>query len=260
LSIGYVLSGGGAKCFAHLGAIKALEEMSIKPVTISAVSGGALFGSLYCMGFSPDEVLKLSMDYGSSRFFIPSLKKGGLFTMALIEKAFRDLLPIKKFEDLKIPLIVTTTDIINGTPVYISTGELAKPIIASSSYPGVFEPVQYQGQVLIDGGVINNFPVEPIADECDKLIGFSTGSTHSIEKITSIKQVFIRSLSIAITENDKHRMKKVNVLIEPDGLHHYGLFDTTHAQKIFEIGYQHTIEMAKEIEKTIGNPDKITQQ
>ncbi len=251
MKTGIVFSGGAAKCIAQLGVLKALEEIGIKPDIISSVSGGALIGVLYANGFSPDESLELIVKNGSFKFFFPSAKSGGLFSMSRIENAFNEVLSAKKFEELKIPMVVNATDILKGEAVYFSKGDLIKPIIASASYPAIFEPVQIQGRTLLDGGITNNFPVEPLQNKCEKIIGVSVGKVYGMERLGSVHKVIVRSLELAINEGDLHRFKHCDVLIEPRGLNLFGMFDSDKGKEIFNKGYEYTIGMEKEIEKKI---------
>lgn len=251
IKIGIVFSGGAAKCIAQLGALKALEEIGARPGIISAVSGGALVGVLYAAGMTPDQSLELVVKSGSFRFFFPSTKSGGLFSMSRIENAFNEVLPVKKFEDLKTPLIVNATDILQGETVFFSSGELIKPIIASSSYPAIFEPVIINGRTLLDGGITNNFPFEPLVGKCKKIIGVSVGKVYPMERLGSVNKVIVRSLELAINEGDIHRFKGCDIIIEPTGLNLFGMFDSNKGKEIFKRGYDHSIGMAKEIEQKI---------
>lgn len=253
MEIGIVFSGGAARCIAQLGVLKALEEIGIRPHIISAVSGGALIGVLYASGISPDSSLELILKNGSFKFFFPSIKSGGLFSMSRLENAYKEVLSCRNFEELKVPMVVNATDILKGEPVFFSSGELIKPIIASASYPAIFEPVTINGRTLLDGGITNNFPVEPLKEKSLKIIGVSVGKVYGLEKIGSLNRVIVRSLELAINEGDLHRYKHCDVLIEPTGLNLFGMFDSHKGKDIFQMGYQHTIGMAREIGQKLAS-------
>ena len=129
---GLVLSGGGTRGFAHLGVLQALNESGIYPDVISGASAGALAGLLYCDGISPKEALKIMK--GSSRldYMKPAMPRDGLLQLSGIRKILEDHINARKFEDLKIPLYVSATDLNNGKPVYFSKGELLDVVIASA--------------------------------------------------------------------------------------------------------------------------------
>ena len=248
MKIGYVLSGGAVRSIAHIGAIKALQEMGIQPNVMSASSGGALFGIGIAAGFSPDETLKIVLKVGSMKWFYPSRKPGGLFSLSRISDNLYKELPVKKFDELEIPLIVAATDFLNGETVFITEGEIIPAIMASCSYPGIFEPIEIDGRTFLDGGITNNFPVEPLLGDCDKIIGMSGGRGSVIDKVPNLQQTMIRSLSLAITQHDLNRFDKCDVLIQPKNLYQFGMFDGAKGQEIFDIGYKHTISVASEIE------------
>lgn len=247
MNTGIVLSGGAAKCIVHLGACKALFELGVKPYKISAVSGGALFGCFIAAGIDPETAIEKALKAGDFNFLFPSVKSDGLLSMSKIEDTLREMLPVSTFEELQIPMVINATDILTGETLYFSKGDLLKPIIASSSYPAIFEPVEIDGRQLLDGGIMNNFPVEPLIADCDQIIGISTGKVYPMEKMGSVQRVFIRSLELAINEGDRQRMKHCDLLLEPPGLNEYGLFDISKGEEIFRKGYEYTISRAAEI-------------
>lgn len=249
--IGLVLSGGASKCIAHLGVLKALKEIGVKPDFISAVSGGALLGSVVAAGISPDETLKIIINKANFSFYFPSFRSGGFFSMSRIEKLYEETLPVKTFEELKIPMSVVATDVNEGKAKYFKHGPLLLPIIASSSYPIIFEPVEINGKQYLDGGITNNFPVEIANETMDVTIGSYVGSINPMEKGTSVKRMMFRSLSLAISEGDKHRIKMCDLLIKPNALDKYPMFDFENGKEIFKIGYQSTIKLATELEKLV---------
>ena len=132
-TIGLVLSGGGARGFAHLGLLQALNESGIFPDVISGTSAGAIVGSLYADGHSPREIMHILNSGSRFHYFSPTVPKGGLLQISGIIKILKENLRAKSFEDLKIPLFVTATDLNNGTVVYFSEGELLCPVIASAT-------------------------------------------------------------------------------------------------------------------------------
>lgn len=251
--IGLVLSGGASKCIAHLGVLKALNEMGVKIDYIAAVSGGALLGSVVASGISPKEALDIIVNKANFSFYFPSFRSGGLFTMSRIRNLYEETLPVKTFEELKIPMVVVATDISEGKTHYFQHGDLIQPIIASSSYPIIFEPVMINGHLYLDGGIMNNFPVEIAKKMTDITIGSYVGNIDPMDKDSSIKRVMFRSLSLAISEADKHRIKLPDVLIKPLGLGNYPMFDFASGKDIYKIGYQTTIAKEQEILNVLKN-------
>lgn len=239
-TIGVVLSGGGVRGFAHLGLLKVLDELKIKPAAISGVSAGAIFGALYASGKSPDEIISLAKANKYLGFANLLWRREGLFSMETIKKILIEHLPEDSFEALKIPLFVNATDFLHNKTIFFSSGKLILPLIASSSVPVIFEPVSNGDSKLVDGGLLDNFPVEPLLGTCDTIIGSHVNKLDAIgdanirfSKAAMIERCF--HLSIANTVYSK--MHFCAVFIEPR-LDNFGLFRMKNIDQIFEIGYE----------------------
>jgi NTE family protein len=159
--VGLILSGGGARGFAHIGTLKALEQASIKVDVIAGTSMGAVLGALYAAGYKADAIYSMAQTTSWRDVFDLSLQSG-LIKGDKLHQFFAEYLPAD-FSNLKKPLAVTTTDIESGEEVVITEGDLITALRASSCYPGMFEPVQFKGRTLADGGIVNNLPVEAVA-------------------------------------------------------------------------------------------------
>lgn len=240
MKVGLVLSGGGARGVCHLGVIKALEEFGVKFDFISGTSAGAVVGCLYSYGYSPDEILKIIQ----TTSFFKSIKLAWAWTGLLSFDGLRDVLvkylPENDFDRLKIPVTLALTEIIKGRIEYVSRGELMTPLQASCSVPAVFKPVQYQGGIYVDGGLLDNLPVKAIHDKCDFLVGSHCNFITSEFDIRNIRNVIERSLLMAISGNTAISKTLCNVLIEPPDVGVFSGFDLGKAAEIFEIGYAYT--------------------
>jgi NTE family protein len=197
---GLVLSGGGARGFAHLGVIKALNEAGIIPDVISGTSAGAIVGSLYADGYTPEEILKIMNLNGRLQYFSPTVPRGGLLQISGVEKILREKLRAKTFGELKIPLFVSATDLNSGKAVYFSEGDLLWPVIASASIPVLFKPVVIDGVQYVDGGVLDNMPIKPIEPLCRLLIGSFVNPTGFEENITSLIHIAERTFLLSMSK------------------------------------------------------------
>ena len=160
MEIGLVLGGGGARGFAHIGVLRALDEHGIRPVAIAGCSMGGIVGALYAAGHTPLEIEHMFEDI--SGFDLMSWGKGGsLIGGEGIVKQLAKHLPTT-FAELKIPLNVVAVDVQEGKQVILNTGELLIALRATSAIPGVISAVVYEDRILIDGGLINNLPVDVI--------------------------------------------------------------------------------------------------
>lgn len=155
--MGLVLSGGGARGFAHIGVLRVLERAGARFDVIAGTSMGAILGAFYASGRKADDLYRLA-DTTSWREVVDLSLQTGLFKGDRLESFLRAHLPAS-FEDLEIPLAVTTTDIETGEGVVHMEGDLVRAVRASSSFPGAFEPIQMGGRTLADGGIVNNLPV-----------------------------------------------------------------------------------------------------
>lgn len=158
--VGLVLGGGGARGYAHIGVLKALEERGVKPVAIAACSMGGIVGALYGAGLDADQLLERAKNFK----FIDLLDKGDSEAINRgnrLEKALKKGIPAT-FEELSIPLKITACDIQDGVQVVFDDGDLRAAIRASISLPGVFPPARVDDRILLDGGLVNNLPVDII--------------------------------------------------------------------------------------------------
>lgn len=242
MKVGLVLSGGGARGIAHLGVIKALEELGIQINIVSGASFGAIVGAFYADGYSPDDIFKLIVKTNLFKMVQPAINWRGLLTLEKTEILLHQYLTAKTFEDLKLPLTVVATNVKKGKSKFFYSGELVKPILASSCLPVIFKPVELDGKLYIDGGILNNLPVEPLIGHCDRIIGVHTNPLDAKNKPTNMKAVFERTMIMTINYNVYARKSKCDVFLEPKPLCKYNVFDFKKAQEIFDIGYDHTIK------------------
>lgn len=244
--IGIVLSGGGIRGIAHLGVLKALNAHHVFPNRFSGSSAGAIAGALYCSGYSPDEILEIIIKTNYFKFLRPAISLTGLLKMETAQELYEKYLPNNSFEGLKIPLSVAATDIKRSRVVYFSEGELIPPIMASSCIPGMFDPIKIGQHYYVDGGVLNNLPVEPLDGVCDVIIGVNSNHLPDEHNIKNIKNLIERAVIMSMNYNVYSRKSKCDYFIEPQGLARYGVFDYKKAPVIFQAGYDATIQFIEE--------------
>jgi NTE family protein len=160
VDIGVVLSGGGARCLAQIGALKALEEHGLRITAISANSSAAILGALYAAGHEADRIVDIVKNIDFKTFFDPD-GRGGLIGHAGVEALLREHAP-ETFEELVIPLAVPAVDIQSAEMLVLKSGPLVPAVCASNAFPGLFTPVEHLGRYLMDGGILNNVPVDVI--------------------------------------------------------------------------------------------------
>jgi NTE family protein len=241
--IGIALSGGGIKGMCHAGVLKALEEQGIKPDIMSGVSSGSIVGALYADGYSPDEIAHLFEDISFRQMTKIQIPDGGFFRIDAFEKFISKTLRAKTFEELRIPLRIVATNLDKGQSVVFSTGNLVDAIVASCSFPVLFIPKVIDGVHYVDGGVLKNFPVSTIRNECEKIIGINASPLVADEYKLNILNVAQRTYNFMFKANTIPDKELCDLLIEPIDMGHYDTFDVDKGREIFELGYRTTKQL-----------------
>lgn len=261
--LGLVLSGGGAKGFAHLGVLQALNENGLYPEVISGTSAGAFAGVLYADGNSPKDIAELFKEKKFQEFAEFGIPHGGFFKSTKFHSFLKSNLKAKTFEELKIPLHVVATDIEEGSLKIFSKGELPSAIVASCTVPLVFAPVEISGHYYVDGGLLKNFPVSTIRKECRKIFGVNVSPIRPLNYKQSLKYVAERSFHYMSSSNTFQDRKLCDYLIESPDLSKYSMFDLDNVDEIYDAGYNLALEYINR-EKDRLNDDfvqtKLTQE
>jgi len=249
--LGIALSGGGAKGFAHLGVLEALNERGLYPQIMSGTSAGAFAAVLYADGYTPKEIIGFFKKKVFREFAEFSIPHGGFFKSERFQSFLKKHLRSKKFEDLKIPLNVLTTDIEFGESYVFNKGPIIPAIIASCSVPIIFRPVEIDSHYYVDGGLFKNFPVSTIRNECRKVIGVNVSPLTQAEFRSSIKYIAERSFHYMSTSNTLLDRSLCDYLIESDSLFKYSMFDLDHVEEIYQTGYELTMEYLEKNEDSL---------
>jgi NTE family protein len=237
-TIGLVLSGGGIRGVAHLGVLQALTERGVKISRMSGTSAGAIAAAFFAQGYAPKDILKIVSDAPLFKQLRPSFTGAGLLSILKVGSLLRPYFPDNAFDKLKIPVTVAAVDLSEGKALYFNEGDLCTCLLASCCLPGIFKPITINGHMFVDGGVLNNFPVEPLIGQCDIIIGSSCNHLQAVAEIDSFLEMFDRAAMLAINSNTERNKSLCDIVIEPQGLGNYGIFDTKYAEEIFWLGYE----------------------
>ena len=150
--------------------------------------------------------------------------------------------PEDLIEKLKIPLTITATNFSEGNLVYFDKGPLIRAIQASCCIPGIFRPIMIDGQMFVDGGILNNFPVEPLLNNCDFIIGSSCNHLKPVDKISKITTLMSRAGVMSINKDMEQKGAFCNILIEPKGMGEISTFDMKKAETIYWLAYEETLK------------------
>ncbi len=251
-NVGYALSGGFIKGFAHLGVIQALLENDIKPQIISGVSAGALAGAFYADGNEPYKVLDFFRGHkfqDLTKLVIPTL---GFFELSDLIDFIASNLKTKKLEEFPIPLVVTATDFDHGHSVHFKKGNAAELIAASCCMPVVFKPLKIGNTHYVDGGILMNLPVHPIRHKCEKVVAINLCPLEAERFKMNLLGVALRSYHLLFSANSFTSRDIADLLIEPCNLSQYSMTKLEKADEIFDLGYKLAKEEIENLKQSNG--------
>jgi NTE family protein len=249
--IALVLGGGAARGFAHIGVIRALEQEKIPIDMIVGTSVGSLIGAIYASDMNSFELEWTAFalekdsifDYGIMNAFTGM----GLANGDKLEEFVRTKIPTPNIENLKLPFVAVATDLNRGTRVVLDRGSVAKAVHASSAVPGVFNPVEHQGRLLVDGGVMDNIPIAVAREKgADIVIAVDISENLANFNITNLVDVMLQAVNIMFSENVRYKKKDADVLITP----HVGsvaMLDFTQKKRCMQAGIEATQKSMPEI-------------
>jgi NTE family protein len=256
--IGIVLSGGGARGIAHIGVLRALGERGILPDCVAGTSAGAIVGALYAAGYSPAEMLEFFVSKNPFRLSKVAIAKPGIIDTGKVVADFEEYFPENSFEALGRELRVVATDLTRGEPVEFHSGPLISAVLASSSFPLMFTPMEVGDRVLADGGIVNGFPADLLEGRCRVLLGVHASPIEQLERsdLGSSLAVLKRALDVGMFRASQAKFAKCDVVIRPPNLSRFGVFDTKHLDDIETAGYDAAVAQMPVIEKVVSSaPD-----
>jgi len=246
--IGLALGGGAAKGLAHIGVLKAFEEEQIPIHCISGTSVGALVASYHAFGRPAESILSICSTLNLSKLADFTLERGGLFSTNNIREMLHRDLGDCRIEDANIPLAICTTDIETGEQLIFKEGNLADIVCASMAVPGLFVPVEVDGRILVDGGLVENLPISPLADMGAGItVGVDLSHVGRYPKPENTIDVVSNAINISIDFNTRKQLKKADIAVPLD-LSDYSL--TNNADRVEELymeGYHPMKEKIRQV-------------
>lgn len=234
---GLVLSGGAARGFAHIGVIKVLQSNGITVDCVAATSVGAIVGALYCGGYRWEEMLDIAGKLKWRELVAPTLSGLGLVKTDKIEKLVDELLGEISFDDLEIPFRAVAVDIARGEEIVLESGSVARAVRASSSVPGIFEPLVEDDTALVDGGVTNNLPCDVARSMgADKVIAVDLNADRPQDGMpVNFLDVSYRAFAKLLNTTSIAGRDSADVLIQPD-LEGFGYHDLARVDELIARG------------------------
>ncbi len=256
--LGFALGSGGSRGIAHIGFLRAMEEAKIKPDFITGCSMGSVVGAAYAAGFPIDKMEEAALRLRLLDLIAPTGKRGGLFDTRKVRKLLEKYIGDITFEQLKIPFRCVAVDMISQQIVEFSEGKVLDAVIASSSIPSVFRPLEKDGMRLIDGGILERVPFLQVKDMgADVVVAVDVlGQRSTREKCPTTLGVLLEAIDIADNERTRVRREKyadkIDFWLEPElgDMSQYVVKKLDFAaEKGYEIGKAYAKEIKEKLKK-----------
>lgn len=278
--VGLVLSGGGAKGLAHIGVLKVIDSLGIKVDYIGGTSMGAVVGGLYASGYTAnqldsifskididallqdytpresksfyekrnDEIYALTLPFNNFRLGLPSGLSKGLYNFNLMSRLTQHVSDVRDFDKLPIPFLCIATDVETGEQIVLDEGILAQAIIASGALPTLYSPVEINVRLLIDGGVVNNYPIEELKNRgIDFIIGIDVqDGLKNREQLKDVTAVLSQINNFSMIEKMEGKRSLTNIYIKPD-IKGFSVVSFDKGQEIIKKGNEKANEFIKEL-------------
>lgn len=251
--IGLALGSGGARGLAHIGLLKVLEEHNIAIDYLAGSSIGALVGSLYCVGHSPEQIKKIFSLFPQRVWTDYTVPKMGFVAGDKIKEIIRLFTKQKNIEQTSIPLSIVATNLSKGERRVFQSGSIAEAVRASISIPGIFVPEKIEGNYYVDGGVIDRVPVSVVKDMgADIIIAVDVSFYDGEHPISSIFDVIAQSIDVMEREILRYRIIDADIMIRPK-VGHYSTTLFSELDALMEEGERITQKMMPDIKKVLEN-------
>jgi NTE family protein len=253
--IGVALGGGFARGLAHIGVLKVLEQENIPIDFIAGTSVGSVIGAGYASGLCPKELEEIAALVRFKDFSRWTFSRFGLFSNDKMAVFLNKFLRCKTFEELRIPLAVTATDVITGEAVVFTSGNLCDPVRASCAYPGMFLPVNVNGRLLVDGLLAHGVPAAPLREMGAERVVAIFLSAHWVKPKgpRHVFDVIGQCFSIAQTKMSGPWKAASDVILEP-AIGEFGYDDFGRAPELIRAGEAAAREALPQIRQWLPEP------
>ncbi|MGI9551245.1 MAG: patatin-like phospholipase family protein [Aurantibacter sp.] len=286
IKVGVVLSGGGAKGLAHIGALKVIEETGVKIDYIGGTSMGAIVGGLYASGYtahqldslfrntdlanliqdniprsaksfyekSASEKYALTLPFNNFKLSVPQAYSGGQNIYNELIRVLYHVKDIGDFSKLPIPFLCIATNVETGDEVLLDRGYLPEAVMASGTLPSLFEPAAMGDQILIDGGVVNNYPIQEVRNMgADLIIGVDVQhGLRNREQLLSATEILLQINNYRTAVDMVEKSKNTDIYIKPD-IADFSVVDFDSGQNIIDGGEEAAREKFEELKKLAGH-------
>ncbi|PWW82280.1 patatin [Prosthecochloris marina] len=251
-SIGLALGGGAVLGAAHVGVLRALDELAIEVHALSGTSIGSFIASLRAFGMGWREIENIALDLDWLDLSGLTLSQFGLLSNKKFGRIVRKLLGKRRIEEASVPLAIVATDIGSGEKIVLKQGDVAEAVMASSCIPAVFKPVEISERMLVDGVLMENVPLSPLLElgrrpfVCVDLMG-----SHIFRKPDNIVDLLLNAFYSTLKATTAMQTEEADLKIELD-LGAFSLVDTRQVPQLIETGYRDSLPLLRQL-KDDGN-------
>lgn len=247
-TLGLALSGGAILGCVHIGVLQALDEAGIRITHLAGTSMGALIASFYAFGLSGAEIEEVAEDLRWPRITSLTPSKLGFLSQEKLRKTIRMHLGEARIEDARIPLAIVATDISSGEKVVMTRGDLASAATASACFPGIFVPVERDGRLLVDGGLVENLPLSPLQSwGVDRILAVDAFLGMTFHRPTRYLDLIKNAVDIVLVQAAREDARKADLLIAPD-LDTFSSTELDHIPALVREGYRAAREVLEGLE------------
>lgn len=244
---GLALGGGAVLGAAHVGVLEAIDDFDIEINYIAGTSIGALVAAFFAFGKDWKEIKEIASELKWIDITEISLSRYGLLSNKKLGELVIEHIGNKNIEDSVIPLAMIATDVTNGEKVVLNKGSVADAVMASTCIPGIFIPVEIDGQMLVDGGIVENVPINTIRKMgAEYVIGVDLNAKHIHKRPDNILDVIINSFHFMMKQSVKLQTEDADLLIKPD-LRSFNMSDTDQVDDLIKKGYKDSKKVLKQM-------------
>lgn len=240
---GLAFGGGVVLGAAHIGVLKAMDETGFRADCVAGTSIGSFIAAMHAFGKSWREIEKVALELDWSDLSGLTISGYGLLSMRKFGEIVRAQLGSRRIEDAPVPLAIVATDICTGNKVVLREGDVATAVMASSSIPGIFKPVEEGDMLLVDGVLTENVPVSPLkAMGASRIVCIDLFGRHSFRRPEHLPDLLLNAFYSAMRAISQIQIREADLVITPD-LSRFSLVDMSAVPEILDTGYRESMPL-----------------
>jgi NTE family protein len=240
---GLAFGGGVVLGAAHIGVLKAMDETGFRADCVAGTSIGSFIAAMYAFGKSWREIEKVALELDWSDLSGLTFSGYGLLSMRKFGEIVRAQLGTRRIEDAPVPLAIVATDICTGLEVVLRKGDVATAVMASSSIPGIFKPVELGEMLLVDGVLVENVPVSPLkAMGASRIVCIDLFGRHAFRRPEHLPDLLLNAFYSAMRAISQIQIREADLVITPD-LSRFSLVDMSAVPEILDTGYRESMPL-----------------